>query len=407
MPTPREGTGPTERVTGPAPFEPAQLGPVRLRNRVLKAATFEGVMPRGAVTQELIDFHTAIARGGAALTTLAYCSVSKGGRVSRDTLVFSDDLIGDLTRLTDAVHAEGAAASAQLGHAGLVAQRPSKHHPTLAPSTRFSAPAMGRVKCAAHAQLDEVVTEFERATRVAMSAGFDAVEIHLGHNYLLSSFMSPNLNHRTDEFGGTIENRARFPRRVVEAVRRVADGRMAVLAKFNMADGVDGGLWLDESLQIAALLESDGHLDALELTGGSSLLNGMYFFRGDVPMKEFAATQSRLVGLGLRAFGGRIFPEYPFEEAFFLSFARQFREALDLPLVLLGGINELATIESALDEGFEFVAMARALLRDPDLIDKLATGRATAGLCVHCNKCLPTIYSGTRCVLVPGAHEDR
>ncbi|MGZ6994433.1 MAG: NADH:flavin oxidoreductase [Acidimicrobiia bacterium] len=385
----------------PAPFEPTQLGPVRLRNRVLKAATFEGVMPRGAVTQKLIDFHVAVARGGAALTTVAYCAVSMGGRVSRDTLVFSDDLITDLARLTDAVRAEGAAVSAQLGHAGLVAQGQSRAHPSLAPSTRFSAPAMGRVKGATREQLDEVVTDFERATRVALRAGFDAVEVHIGHNYLLSSFMSPNLNRRKDDYGGSIENRARFPRRVVEAVRKVADGRIAVLAKFNMADGVDRGLWLDESLQFARLLEADGHLDALELTGGSSLLNGMYFFRGDVPMREFAATQSRLVGLGLRAFGGRIFPEYPFEEAFFLPFARQFRDELDMPLVLLGGINELATIESALDEGFELVAMARALLREPDLVNKLSAGRSSAGLCVHCNKCLPTIYSGTRCVLVP------
>ena len=258
---------------------------------------------------------------------------------------------------------------------------------------------MGRVKSATRAQLDEVVAEFERATRVALSAGFDAIEIHLGHNYLLSSFMSPNLNKRTDDYGGSIENRARLPRRVVEAVRNVADGRAAVLAKFNMADGVDGGLWLDESLQFARLLEADGHLDALELTGGSSLLNGMYFFRGEVPMKEFAAAQSRLVGLGLRVFGGRIFPEYPFEEAFFLPFARQFRDALDMPLVLLGGINELETIESALDEGFEFVAMARALLREPDLVRKFESASSSVGLCVHCNKCLPTIYSGTRCVL--------
>ncbi len=390
-----------------APFEPARLGPLELRNRVLKAATFEGVMPRGAVTQELIDFHTAVARGGAALTTVAYCAVSPGGRVSRDTLVFHDDLITDLTRLTDAVHAEGGAVSAQLGHAGLVAQNQSKKHPSLAPSTRFSAPAMGRVRGATRAQLDEVVTEFAAATRVAKSAGFDAVEVHLGHNYLLSSFMSPNLNRRKDDYGGSIANRARLPRRVVEAVRTVADGDLAVLAKFNMADGVDGGLWLDESLQFARILEADGHLDALELTGGSSLLNGMYFFRGDVPMKEFAATQSRLVGLGLRAFGRRIFPEYPFEEAFFLPFARQFRDALDMPLVLLGGINELATIESALGEGFDFVAMARALLREPDLVNKLAAGHSSTGLCVHCNKCLPTIYSGTRCVLVPQAAAAR
>jgi 2,4-dienoyl-CoA reductase-like NADH-dependent reductase (Old Yellow Enzyme family) len=385
----------------PEPFAPARLGPLPLRNRVIKAATFEGVMPRGAVTQDLIDYHVAVARGGAALSTVAYCAVSKSGRVDSDTLVFTDGLVDDLTRLTAAVHAEGAAVSAQLGHAGLVGNARSKRNPTVAPSARFSAPAMGRVKAATPAQLDDIVRDFESATRVAVNAGFDAVEVHLGHNYLLSSFMSPNLNKRRDEYGGSIENRARFPRRVVEAVRNAADDRIAVLAKFNMADGVPGGLWLDESLQFARLLEADGHLDALELTGGSSVSNGMYFFRGEVPMKEFAAAQSRLVGLGLRMFGGRIFPEYPFEEAFFLPYARQFREALTMPLILLGGINRLDTITSALGEGFEFVAMARALLREPDLVNKLAAGQSESGLCVHCNKCLPTIYSGTRCVLVP------
>ena len=107
----------------------------------------------------------------------------------------------------------------------------------------------------------------------------------------------------------------------------VADGKVAVLAKFNMADGVERGLWLEESLQFASMLEEDGQLDALVLTGGSSLLNGMYFFRGEVPLKEFAAAQGKVVGLGVRAFGSRIFPEYPFEEAFFLPFARQFRAA--------------------------------------------------------------------------------
>jgi len=167
-----------------------------------------------------------------------------------------------------------------------------------------------------------------------------------------------------------------------------------------MADGVPGGLWLEESLPLAALLEADGHLDALELTGGSSLRNAMYYFRGDVPMAEFIATQPRVVGWGLRLFGKRIFPELPFEEGFFLPFARQFREVLSMPLILLGGINRLDTVKHALDEGFEFVAMARALLREPDLPNKMRNDQHAAGLCVHCNKCLPTIYSGTRCVLV-------
>jgi 2,4-dienoyl-CoA reductase-like NADH-dependent reductase (Old Yellow Enzyme family) len=358
-------------------------------------------MTRGAVSDELVEFHRRVAAGGVGMTTVAYCAVSMDGRVQRHTLVMDPERIGDLRRLTDAVHAEGAAISAQLGHAGIVSSTGSKRHPSMAPSGRFSAPAMGWVKEATPAQLDDVVRDFETAARVAEAAGFDAIEIHLGHNYLLSSFLSPNLNHRTDELGGSLENRSRFPRRVVEAVRKVVDGRLAVIAKFNMADGVPKGLWLDESLPIARLLEADGHLDALELTGGSSALNGMYFFRGDVPMKEFAATQGPIVGLGLRLVGRKIFPKYPFEEAFFLPFARQFRDALSMPLILLGGINELDTIESALDEGFEFVAMARALLREPDLVNTMASGRRTGSLCVHCNKCLPTIYSGTRCVLVP------
>ena len=390
--------------TAPSAFAPATLGPLSLRNRIIKAATFEGVMPRGAVTDDLIDFHARVARGGAALTTVAYCAVSKGGRVHRNTMVMREEIVDDLRRLTDAVHAEGALASAQIGHAGLVANARSNRAATLAPSARFSAPAGGRVKAATHADLDEVVADFERAARVAVAAGFDAVEVHLGHNYLLSSFLSPNLNKRTDDLGGSLEHRAAYPRRVVQAVRAATDaasgGRVAVLAKLNMADGVRKGLWLDESLQVASWLEADGCLDAIELTGGSSLLNGMYFFRGDVPMDEFIAAQPRLVGLGLRVIGRRIFPELPFEEAFFLPMARQFRDEMKMPLVLLGGINRLDTIDGAMAEGFEFVAMARALLREPDLPNKLAAGQSRAGLCIHCNKCLPTIYSGTRCVLV-------
>ena len=359
-----------------SPFEPARLGPLTLRNRIIKAATFEGVMPRGAVTDELIDFHRRVARGGAGMTTLAYCAVSPGGRVNRNTLVMSDDIVVDLRRLTDAVHDEGAAIAAQLGHAGLVADVRSNHHPTLAPSSQFSAPAMGWVRGAGVGQLDEVVDQFRRAATVAIDAGFDAIELHLGHNYLLSSFLSPNLNHRRDDYGGSLENRLRLSRRVVDAVRETVGSSVAVTAKFNMADGVPGGLWLEESLRLAALLEADGQLDALELTGGSSLLNAMYYFRGDVPMAEFIATQPRIVGWGLKLFGKRLFPDLPFEEAFFLPFARQFRDALSMPLILLGGINRLDTIERALDEGFEFVAMARALLREPDLPNRMRADRA-------------------------------
>lgn len=384
----------------PTVFEPARLGPLTLRNRIVKAATFEGRTPKGQVTQDLVDFHTEVARGGAGLTTVAYCAVAPGGRVHRHCAVLDETTVPDFRRLTDAVHAEGAHVAAQIGHAGLVADTLSNRAPTLAPSARISLPARTRVKAATHAQLEEVAEQFATTARSAREAGFDAVEVHLGHHYLLSSFLSPNLNHRSDAFGGTLAKRARFPRDVVRRVREAAGPDLAVTAKLNMADGVPQGLWLDESLQVARWLQDDGHLDALQLTGGSSLLNGMYFFRGDVPMRELVASQSRLVGLGLRFYGPRIFPTYPFEEGFFLPEARQFRDALDMPLILLGGINRRETMERAVgEEGFALVAMARALLRDPMLPRKLEAEQTSEGLCIHCNKCMPTIYTGTRCVV--------
>lgn len=385
---------PTRRI-----FEPARLGPLTLRNRIVKAATFEGVMRRGTVSDELVEFHRAVAAGGAALTTVAYCAVSESGRVHRDTLVLRKATMPGLTRLTDAVHAEGALAAAQIGHAGLVANTLSNRTKTLAPSTRISPPAMGLVRGASLDQLAEVAADFEHAARVAVDSGFDALEVHLGHNYLLSSFMSPNLNRRRDRYGGSVAARSRFPREVLERVRSAVGDSVAVTVKFNMTDGVPKGLWLDQSLQIARLIESDGHVDALQLTGGSSLLNGMYFFRGEVPMAEFIASQPKLVGMGLRFYGPHLFPTYPFEEAFFRPFARQFREALSMPLIMLGGINRVETIETALGEGFDFVGMARALLRDPNLVNKFRDEEAAEGNCVHCNKCMPTIYTGTRCVI--------
>ncbi|MEO3758269.1 NADH:flavin oxidoreductase [Mycobacterium sp. B14F4] len=386
-----------------AAFTPMALGPLTLKNRFIKAATFEGRMPRGEVTDELVEFHTEVACGGAAMTTVAYCAVSPDGRVHRDTMVRDARRAAALRRLTDAVHAHDALVCAQIGHAGLVANTRSNRMPTLAPSTRFSAPAMGLVRAATTGQLDRVLDDFGEAARNAVDAGFDAIEVHLGHGYLLSSFMSPNLNKRRDRFGGDTVRRAELARRVLERVRARAGDSVAVTAKFNMDDGVRGGLWLTDSLPTARLIESDGHVDALELTGGSSLLNPMYYFRGEVPMAEFIASQPAVVGLGLRVVGRRMFRTYPFEEAFFLPLARQFREALSMPLILLGGVNTMSTVSNALADGFEFVAMARALLREPELVNKFRAGSAREGLCVHCTKCMATIYDGTRCVL---RHQD-
>jgi len=383
-------------------FAPATLGPLTLRNRIIKSATFEGVMPDGVVTPALIDFHTKVAAGGVAMTTVAYLAVSPEGRTDRHCMVLGPHNLDGLRELTAAVHAQGAAIAGQLGHAGPVANPKSNRAPALAPSRALS-PLGSMMQPANSADIERITEDYGRAAALAKDAGFDALEVHLGHNYLLSAFLSPKLNRRHDRFGGSLENRARFARQVVRAVREAVGPSMAVTAKVNMADGVPGGFWLDESVEFARLLEADGALDALELTGGSSLSNPMYLFRGEAPRREFAATLPKSVRWGFRLLGRRFMPEYPFEEAYFLPYARQFRSALKMPLILLGGINRRDTIEGALAEGFSFVAMARALLREPDLVNKMRDGSSEESLCVHCNKCMPTIYRGTRCVLVPAA----
>src|SRR4051794_2201210 len=178
-------------------FEPAALGPLTLRNRIVKAATFEGSTPKGVVTDRLVEFHRRVAAGGVGLTTVAYCAIAPGGRVQRHCMVLDADTAKELRRVTDVVHSEGAAASAQLGHAGLVADARSNGMKSMAPSRRFSPPAKGLVPGASKADLEGVRDGFVNAACNAIDAGFDAVEIHLGHGYLLSSFLSPRLNRRT------------------------------------------------------------------------------------------------------------------------------------------------------------------------------------------------------------------
>jgi 2,4-dienoyl-CoA reductase-like NADH-dependent reductase (Old Yellow Enzyme family) len=331
---------------------------------------------------------------------VAYLAVSPEGRTDRHCVLLSEDVLPGLRRLTDAVHDAGAAASAQIGHAGPVANGRSNGMPSLAPTRRL-APTGQLTRAVTGQDIERITGEYARGARIAMEAGFDCIEVHLGHNYLLSAFLSPKLNRRTDQWGGSLAHRARFPLQVVEAVREAVGDRVAVTAKLNMADGVVGGFWLEESIEFARMLESEGALDALELTGGSSLSNPMYLFRGEAPLREFGATLPAPMRLGFRAVGSHFLKAYPFEEAYFLPYARQFLDALSLPLILLGGVNRLDTVESALAEGFSFVAMARALLREPDLIGRWEKSSQAEGLCIHCNKCMPTIYSGTRCVLVP------
>ncbi len=393
----------------PDVFSPAQLGPVTLRNRIIKAATFEARTPGALVSDDLIDFHRVMAAGGVGMTTIAYCAVSRGGRTDDSELWMRPAALPGLRRLTNAVHAEGSAVSAQIGHAGPVANARSNKAPALAPGRFFNPLSMRFARHATRADIDEVIAAHARAARYAIDSGFDAVEIHLGHNYLASSFLSPLINRRGDDFGGSLENRAKLARGIVRAVRTevARDGAptIAVTAKLNMTDGVRGGITVEESLQTARWLQDDGGLDAIELTAGSSLVNPMYLFRGGVPIKEFAGAFPPPLRWGIRMTGTKFLREYPYRDAYLMRDAEKFRTELSIPLILLGGVTNRQTIDTALGAGFDFVAMGRALLAEPDLVNRMRAdgdARSVRSICDHCNKCMPTIYTRTRCVLTGG-----
>jgi 2,4-dienoyl-CoA reductase-like NADH-dependent reductase (Old Yellow Enzyme family) len=386
-------------------FTPFQLGGLRLRNRVIKTATYEGMTPGGVPSEALIRHHRELAAGGVGMTTVAYCAVSPDGRTFADQLWIHRGVLERLGELCDAVHAEGAAVSLQLGHCGFFSKNKqlTRRRPLgpsfglnpygLAAGLPFSG-AMGEREIA------EVIGDFGRAAELAREAGFDAVEIHLGHGYLLSQFLSPATNRRRDRWGGSLEGRLRLPLAVLRRVRQAVGPEFPILAKTNLRDGFRGGLELEDSVAIARALEAEG-IDALVLSGGFTSRNAFYLLRGGRPLARMVEVeQSRLQKLALRIFGSFVIRAYPFQEMFFLEAAREVRRAVKLPLVLLGGILSLENLETAMREGFELVAMGRALISDPDLIRRMQAGEVQRARCDSCNECVAEMdRGGVRCVL--------
>ena len=386
-------------------LSPVQLGPLELRNRIVKAATYETRSRNGFVTDELVSFHREFARGGVGATTLAYCAVSPEGRTFRDQVWMNEAALPGLADFARAVHAEGAAACAQLAHAGWFADPSASGEKPLGPSRHFSPHARTFARALGEADMERIVGDFARATRLAGEAGFDAVEVHVGHGYLLSQFLSPFNNRRRDDYGGSLANRGRFPRRVLEAVRAAGEGQLSIWAKLNMDDGFRGGLSLDDSLAFAKSVEADGTVDALQLTGGHTTKSPMYLMRGRNPLPDlFARDPNRLRGFVMRTSTRLLVRDFPFEEAWFLPKARAFRDALGLPLMLLGGVTTAERMDAAIEEGFAAVALGRALLAEPDLAKRLAAGSWSVSSCTACNECVGQVgRTPTRCVLQPTA----
>ncbi|HSQ66450.1 MAG TPA: NADH:flavin oxidoreductase [Polyangiaceae bacterium] len=397
-----------------SPFRPFRLGGLSLRNRVVKAATYEGMAPGGCVSEGLVEHHREVAAGGAAMTTVAYCSVTPDGRTFRDQLHMRPELVPALAGLTDAVHREGAAASLQLGHCGafcnnhdLARARP------IGPSRAFNAlgALSGRVLADAMSEgdIEETTEAFVTAAKLAREAGFDAVELHLGHGYLLSQFLCPATNRRRDAWGGSLENRARFPLEVARRVREGLPASFPVLCKVNLRDGFEGGFELEESVELARWLEERG-VDALVLSGGFVSKDAFYLFRGERPLKQMIEVEkSRAQRIALRVFGPAVIKAYPYEPLYFLPQAREVRRAVKMPLVLLGGVKSMHDLETAMREGFELAAMGRALIHDPRLLAKYQAGSQRTSHCVPCNECVAEMdrEGGVRCARVPAQLAQR
>ena len=243
-------------------------------------------------------------------------------------------------------------------------------------------------------EIIQVSKDFGKAVRTAHAAGFDCVEVHAGHGYLISQFLSPYTNHRRDEYGGSLDNRMRFMRMCLEEVMNAAAATgTSVLVKHNMYDGFKGGIEIPESIEIAREIER-WKVNGIVLSGGFVSKAPMAVMRGLIPIY----TMSYYSPLWLRAFirycGPFMIRQFPFSECYFLEDAKKFREALQLPLIYVGGLVSREGIERALDSGFELVQMARALVNDPAFVNKLREGdAATRSECDHRNYCIARMYS--------------
>ncbi|MBL0310552.1 MAG: NADH:flavin oxidoreductase [Bacteroidetes bacterium] len=380
-------------------FTPTQIGPVLLRNRSIRAAAFEGMSSNHEVSEELINYHQSVAAGGIGMTTVAYASVEKNGLSFPHQLWMRPEIVPQLRKLTDAVHSQNAAASIQIGHCGNMAKRSVTGLRPVAPSSRFNLYAPSFPRALTKQEIGVAAKSFGKAVHLARESGFDAVEVHAGHGYLISQFLSPYTNHRSDEFGGSLSNRMKFLQLVIDEVMDAAAGKTAVLVKMNMRDGFQGGMELDESLQVAKLLEKAG-VHALVLSSGFVSRAPIQVMRGEMPIDILAKhMDNKAMGWLVRLFGRILIPPVAFKENYFLEDARLFRKALKMPLVYVGGILSKENIEEVLSSGFEAVAIARALIRDPDFINKLLAEKQHHSSCDTCNYCIAVMYNGpARCI---------
>ena len=264
-------------------FTHANIGPVTLRNRTIRSAAFEGMGKDNNPTPQLRDYHWSVAEGGVGMTTLAYAGICRSALSFKTQLWLRPEITESLREITDGIHRFGAKASIQIGHCGNMTHIATVGGIPVGASSGFNLYSPTIVRGLRKDELKDMARNFGDAVRTARDAGFDCVEVHAGHGYLISQFLSPYTNHRRDDYGGSLDNRMRFMRECMEEVMKAAGSDMGVLVKTNMRDGFKGGMEIDECLQVAKELENLG-AHALVLSGGFVSKAPMYVMRGEMPI---------------------------------------------------------------------------------------------------------------------------
>ncbi|MBQ4390584.1 MAG: NADH:flavin oxidoreductase [Paludibacteraceae bacterium] len=386
-------------------FTPFKLGPIELRNRFIRSAAFENMCKANKPTQQLEDYHVSVARGGVGMTTVAYCAVDLSGVSFDGQLYVHDEALPGLKKLTDAIHAEGAKASIQLGHCGNMTHYATCHCMPLSASFGINLYSPTIHRGISKEEIHKFVRQFGEAVDFARKAGFDCVEIHAGHAYLISQFIAKRTNRRHDEYGGSFENRVRFMNEVLDEVMKHAKKDMAVVVKTNMWDDCWRGVTLEEGIMVAKeIIKHKVH--GIVLSGGTVSASPMTVLSGAMPLKTFAhylpmKTMWWLkAALHLPGVGPIMTPTSPFKELYFMPQAKRFQTELKelcdksgTTLIYVGGVQSGDNCQQIMDEGFELFQLAHVLIKDPDFVKHVEKNIHYHAGCGRSNYCVGRMYT--------------
>ena len=380
-------------------FTPYQLGPITLRNRIVRSAAFENMCRGNRPTQQLQDYHVSVARGGVGMTTVAYCAVDLSGVSFDGQLYVHDEIIPDLKKLTDAIHAQGAKASIQMGHCGNMTHFYTCHCMPVSASNGFNLYSPTIHRRLKVSEIKTLVKKFGESVDFARKAGFDCVEIHAGHAYLISQFISPRTNHRRDEYGGSFENRVRFMNEVLEEVMKHAGDDMAIVVKTNMWDDCWRGSDIEEGIKIAKEIAKH-KVHGIVLSGGTVSRSPMTILGGAMPNKTLAHYMDMKsfwwlkAALNIPGVAPIMMPTSPFKELYFMEKAKRFQQEItDVPLIYVGGVQSGDNCQQIIDEGFELFQIAHVLIKDPDFVKHVQENPHYHAGCGRSNYCVGRMYT--------------